>query len=119
MEYQKDQDKPYIDPLTGEQFKYHPTTFKFDVADLKAPVFNADANLGRPATDIDLKNYETQIKKTVNEDLPDLEKELKKQQKSLKIIDDKINSGTYRTHALGRLRTDKTNTETKIGRAHV
>ena len=35
MEYQKDQDKPYIDPLTGEQFKYHPTTFRFDVADLK------------------------------------------------------------------------------------
>ena len=66
MEYQKDQDKPYIDPLTGEQFKYHPTTFKFDIADLKAPVFNADANLGRPATDIDIKNYETQIKKTNN-----------------------------------------------------
>ena len=38
IEYQKNQDKPYIDPATGNEYKYFPSTFKFDVASLKTPM---------------------------------------------------------------------------------
>ena len=103
LEYQKNKDKPYIDPITNTEYKYNPTGLVFDVADLKVPVFINDATLGRPATKADITNLQNDLSRLVralNRNENALERNLAKE------IDltDKINSGNFRTTALGKLR---------------
>lgn len=81
-EYQKEQEKPYIEPGTGDKFKYYPSTFKFDVANLAKPVLKDDANLRKPADENDIKAYNTQIS-TLITDLSQKEKDYKKELKTL------------------------------------
>ena len=75
-EYQKEQEKPYIDPATGDKYKYYPSTFKFDVAHLAAPALVNDANLGKPADYNDIQKY-TQDFNALIADLQQKEKDFK------------------------------------------
>jgi len=58
IEYQKNQDKPYTDPTTGDEYKYFPSTFKFDVTSLKQPKYvDLDFNgTKRPADPQDIED---------------------------------------------------------------
>jgi len=58
IDYQKNQDKLYIDPATGYEYKYFPSTFKFDVVSLKQPPY-VDENINgvtRPANQQDIQD---------------------------------------------------------------
>ena len=91
-EYQKEQEKPYIEPGTGDKFKYYPSTFKFDVANLAKPVLKNDANLRKPADENDIKAYNTQIS-TLITDLSQKEKDYKKELKTLNDLEYTLNLG--------------------------
>ena len=91
-EYQKEQEKPYIDPATGDKFKYYPATFKFNVANLAKAVLVDDANLKKPADESDIQNYNTQISKLIT-DLSQKEKDYKNELKTLKDLEDTLNFG--------------------------
>jgi hypothetical protein len=100
-EYQKEQEKPYIEPGTGDKFKYYPSTFKFDVANLAKPVLKDDANLSKPADENDIKAYNTQIS-TLITDLSQNEKDYKKELKTLNDLEYTLNlGGTYVNNRAG------------------
>ena len=91
-EYQKEQEKPYTDPATGDKFKYYPSTFKFDVANLAKPALKDDANLSKPADENDIQTYSTQISKLIT-DLSQKEKDYKKELKTLNDLEYTLNLG--------------------------
>ena len=66
MDYQKNKDRGYIDPITNTEYKYIPTGMNLDVADL-IPKYRDDANLGRPPTRDDVKNYRVARGKLIND----------------------------------------------------
>jgi len=65
MEYQKNKDRGYVDPITNVEFKYIPTGMTLDVADL-LPKYKNDTNLGRPPTRDDVKTYRVNRGKLIN-----------------------------------------------------
>jgi hypothetical protein len=117
-EYQKEQEKPYIDPATGDKFKYYPATFKFNVANLAKPVLVDDANLKKPADESDIQNYNTQISKLIT-DLSQKEKDYKNELKTLNDLEYTLNlGGAYVNNRAGvqrfvRYTTGQTNTLTR------
>ena len=100
LEYQKSLDKPYIDPSTGQEFKYYPSTFVFDATQLQAPVPVNDTTLGRPATEADITGYNDNLTQLAGRDLPNLRNQISKERVNLKLIEDNINSGTFTGNAL-------------------
>lgn len=93
QEYQKSQQDPYIDPLTGNKFKYYPSSFKYDTGKIKAYVPIDDATLGAPATEKDIQDYKDEIHKLSTIDLPRETKKLKLIKKDLVDVDKSINEG--------------------------
>jgi hypothetical protein len=65
VDYQKNKDRGYIDPLTNTEYKYIPTGMNLDVADL-IPKYRDDTNLGRPPTKEDVKNYRIKRGQSIN-----------------------------------------------------
>ena len=51
QEYQKSQQDPYIDPTTGNKFKYYPSSFKYDTTKITPFTPIDDASLWRPETE--------------------------------------------------------------------
>ena len=66
MDYQKNKDRGYIDPLTNTEYKYVPTGMTLDVNDL-LPKYKDDVNLGRPPNRNDVRNYRINRAKLVND----------------------------------------------------
>ena len=99
MDYQKNKDIGYIDPLTNVEYKYVPTGMNLDVADL-LPKYINDVNLGRPPTRDDLKNYRIQRGRLIN-DLRLERDNLKKVIEQIKVSEELINFGKrkpYKKH---------------------
>jgi hypothetical protein len=65
MDYQKNKDRGYIDPLTNTEYKYIPTGMNLDVVDL-IPKYKDDVNLGRPPNKDDVRNYRINRGKLIN-----------------------------------------------------
>jgi len=91
MEYQKNKDRGYIDPLTKAEYKYVPSGMNLDVADL-LPKYLDDARLGRPPTKDDVKNYQKKRGKLIN-DLRKLKENLKLIDEEIKVSKELINTG--------------------------
>lgn len=89
MEYQKNKDKPYIDPVTNTEYKYNPTGMDINIV---PPAFVNDANLGKPATEADVKKYQNDLI-ILNRLLKTTEESLKKTRDKVVELKDKINSG--------------------------
>ncbi len=56
MDYKKNKDRGYIDPITNTEYECIPTGMMLDEADL-IPKYKDDAYLGRPPTSDDVKNF--------------------------------------------------------------
>jgi hypothetical protein len=93
QEYQKSQQDPYIDPLTGNKFKYYPSSFKYDTGKIKVYVPIDDATLGAPATEKDIEDYKDEIHKLSKNDLPKETEKLRQLQANLVDVDKSINEG--------------------------
>ena len=70
QEYQKSQQNPYIDPITGNKFKFYPSSFKYDTSKITPFTPIDDATLGAPATEKDIQDYKDEIHKLSTIDLP-------------------------------------------------
>ena len=91
MDYQKNKDKGYVDPLTNTEYKYIPTGMNLDVVDL-LPQYKDDANLGRPPTRDDVKNYRVKRGKLMN-DLIKAREDLAQTIELIKESEELINKG--------------------------
>ena len=100
MDYQKEREKPYIDPITNVAMKYRPSSFVFDVANLQVPVYKVDATLGRPVTQADIEPLNRQLQKHIR-DLEAEKQKLIKYKDKIAEIEDQINYGKLKSHALG------------------
>ena len=114
LEFQKSKDKPYIDPTTGTEYKYFPSTMVFDATNLQAPALVNDAHLGRPARETDILALKQRLERFSVVDLPVLRRRLENRKDKLKKVNDLINSGTLHTRALGNARAEKIRYETDI-----
>jgi len=99
MEYQKNKDRGYIDPLTNAEYKYVPTGMNLDVVDL-IPKYKDDMNLGRPPTRDDLKNYRVKRGKLLN-DYKTLKEQLIQVKELIKQSEELINFGRRKPYKKG------------------
>ena len=99
MEYQKNKDRGYIDPLTNAEYKYVPTGMNLDVVDL-IPKYKDDMNLGRPPTRDDLKNYRVKRGKLLN-DYKTLKEQIIQVKELIKQSEELINFGRRKPYKKG------------------
>lgn len=90
IDYQKNQDKPYIDPA-GNEYKYFPSTFKFDVASLKQPPYvsvkvDKDIRPAKPQDIEDLKELGIRISDVIVPQKTEDWNQLKEELKTLKYV---------------------------------
>ena len=101
MDYQKEREKPYKDPITGVEYKYIPSAFKLDMPDLMPTLVN-DLNLGRPPTNEDVKNYRIE-RGRLNIRLTKAIKDMKDIEEQIKQSEELINFGRkkpYKKHGV-------------------
>lgn len=99
MDYQKNKDKGYVDPLTNIEYKYIPTGMNLDVVDL-IPKYKDDVNLGRPPTRDDVKKYRVERGKLIN-DYRNLEAQMKQTMELIKESEELINKGRKKPYKKG------------------
>jgi len=93
IDYQKNKDRGYIDPLTNVEYKYIPTGMTLDVVD-SIPKYKDDVNLGRPPTRNDVKNYRINRKRgKLTNDLRKAKLDLAQTIKQIKECEELINFG--------------------------
>ena len=119
MDYQKNKDRGYIDPLTNVEYKFVPTGMTLDVADL-IPKYKDDVNLGRPPTRDDVKNYRINRGKLIN-DLRKARVDLAQTIEKIKVSEELINFGRRKPYKKAGVvqytpitPTEKTAEETKL-----
>ncbi|MFN9941856.1 MAG: hypothetical protein ACK56I_20505, partial [bacterium] len=77
-----------------------PSSFVFDVANLQVPVYKVDATLGRPVTQTDIEPLNRQLQKHIR-DLEAEKQKLRNYKDKIAEIEDQINYGKLKSHALG------------------
>lgn len=119
MDYQKNKDRGYIDPLTSVEYKYVPTGMTLDVADL-LPQYKDDVNLRRPPTRNDVKNYRINRAKLIK-DLRKAKEDLAQTIEQIKESEELINKGRRRPYKKGGIiqytpltPTERTGEEAKL-----